>query len=144
MYLLSAPARVPLRFKRQTQNAQDNLHAGAFGDTLLPRHYFKRADLSVPPPLERETRLSFAIPLRRTAAIHLSHTHTHTHAKAWSELKDFSRSDCSVCVVTLSDESLSVVWNPANPALHQRHYCISLHPFWCSTCTSAFFLFLSP
>lgn len=31
----------------------------------------------------------------------ISHTHTHTHAKAWSELKDFGRSDCSVCVVTL-------------------------------------------
>lgn len=54
MYLLSTPARVPLRFKRQTQNAQDNLHAGAFGDTLLSRHYFKRADLSAPPPLERD------------------------------------------------------------------------------------------
>lgn len=76
MYLLSAPARVPLRFKRQTQNAQDNLHAGAFGDTLLPRHYFKRADLSSP-PLERD-----AIICRDPSATHHGHSSlslSHTH-----------------------------------------------------------------
>lgn len=53
----------------------------------------------------RETRLSVAIPLQRNTAIHL--THTHTHAKTWSEFKDFGRSHCSVCVVTLI---LSFLW----------------------------------
>lgn len=60
---------------------------GLFGDTLLPRHYFKRADLSALPLLQRDAIICCDPSATHHGHSSLSHTHTDLNLRILAGLR---------------------------------------------------------